>query len=177
MGKDLPRVAMVGRSNVGKSSLLNALTQAKLAQTSATPGKTQKIHFYNWPEVPCVLVDLPGYGFAVKSHEEREIWRKLIEGYFQRDKNLQCLLVLLDSRHGPTPIDEEALAYFETLGLRLIWVMTKADQIRTQSDRVKRVREVKSLAPGDIFWVSVEKGAMSELGKLRNHLKNLASKS
>ena len=102
---DLPEYAFIGRSNVGKSSLINAMTRRKgLAKTSQKPGKTQLINHFlinkNW-----YLVDLPGYGFAQTSKKNRQIWEKFIRKYLLERENLQCVFVLIDSRHEPQKID------------------------------------------------------------------------
>src|SRR6476661_10252869 len=96
-GRREPRIAFVGRSNVGKSSLLNSLLGTTLARTSNQPGKTRGLHFYLWKEAKRILVDLPGYGYARAGHEERERWAEFINQYLKQDPLLDAVLVLLDS--------------------------------------------------------------------------------
>src|SRR5580700_2889220 len=91
-GRGEPRVAMVGRSNVGKSSLINALVGTRVAQVSAEPGKTRAIHFYHWKEAGRIIADLPGYGYARASKDERERWAKFVDGYFREDSNIERAL-------------------------------------------------------------------------------------
>src|SRR4051812_6041463 len=100
-----PRLAMVGRSNVGKSSLINKLLGAPLARISKQPGKTRCLHFYLWGEEKRILVDLPGYGYARVAKTERDRWSEFIGAYLESDVHLQGVMVLLDSRHGPTEQD------------------------------------------------------------------------
>jgi GTP-binding protein len=124
----LPEYAFIGRSNVGKSSLINMLTnQKKLAKTSQTPGKTQLINHFiindNW-----YLVDLPGYGFAKASKTDKKSWEGFIKTYLESRENLQCVLVLIDSRLEPQKIDLEFLEWLGNKGLSFIIVFTKADK-------------------------------------------------
>jgi GTP-binding protein len=161
MGYAQPRIAMVGRSNVGKSSLLNALFQRKVARVSQTPGKTKAIHFFVWEKNNKIVADLPGYGFAKVPKEEQKEWSHLIGSYLKMDAGLEQVLVLLDSRHGPTPDDIHALDYILKLGIPIRVVLTKFDQLKTQSDRARRKKEVVAalahygVQDGDLFWVSV----------------------
>ena len=125
---DKPEYAFIGRSNVGKSSLINMLTEHKgLAKTSASPGKTQLINHFlindSW-----YLVDLPGYGYAKVSKESREKWRKMINYYFQKRENLTCVFVLVDSRHEPLKQDMEFINYLGTMGVPFVIVFTKLDK-------------------------------------------------
>jgi GTP-binding protein len=169
-GRGEPRVAMVGRSNVGKSSLINALVATRVAQVSNQPGKTRSIHFYLWKDAKKIIADLPGYGYAKTSKEERDRWSTFIDAYFVEDQNLERALVLLDSRHGPTDLDADAIRFLSSQAVPLTFVMTKADQLKTQSERAKRKKEVaqaiKALGfdPEGIFWVSAQsKDGLKEL--------------
>lgn len=124
-----PEFAMIGRSNVGKSSLINMLTGRKqLAKTSVKPGKTQTINHFlinnQW-----YLVDLPGYGYARVSKEKKEGYGKLIEKYVTKSQNLYCLFVLLDSRLTPQPIDLDFIAWAGKAGIPLALVFTKTDKV------------------------------------------------
>lgn len=133
----LPEVAFSGRSNVGKSSLINRLLNRKtLARTSATPGKTATINFYRLDEVR--LVDLPGYGYAKVSDSERRRWSELIEGYFDDDRDLRLVLQLWDIRHDPSKDDYQMLEYMLEREIPFIIVLTKADKLN-KSERTKRL--------------------------------------
>ena len=126
---DAPQIALAGRSNVGKSSLVNALAGRKaLAKVSATPGKTRSVNYYRLQGTEAFLVDLPGYGYAKCSHEERKKWGELLQYYFQNTPGLKSLVVLLDARLSPQKADRELIAYASGLGLPLLAVLTKADK-------------------------------------------------
>jgi GTP-binding protein len=127
---DKPEFAFIGRSNVGKSSLINMLTnRRKLAKTSVTPGKTQTINHFiindQW-----YLVDLPGYGFASVSRDMRAGFGKMIEQYVMQRENLHCLFVLIDARHAPQKIDQDFIQWSGSGGVPLALVFTKADKLR-----------------------------------------------
>jgi GTP-binding protein len=165
MGRNEPRVAFVGRSNVGKSSLINALVGGKNARVSGEPGKTRNVYFYLWSTAKKIVADLPGYGYAKQSKEERDRWATFIQAYLERDEGLERALVLLDSRHGPSDADLEAIRFLsEDCALSMLFIMTKFDQLKTQSDRALRKRAVTELmrnlgyGPENIFWVSVKDG-------------------
>jgi GTP-binding protein len=154
---------MVGRSNVGKSSLLNAMLGTKLAQVSGSPGKTRAIHFYYWREGKRIVADLPGYGFANASKTDKDQWARLIGAYLKTDINVERALVLLDARHGPTPKDIDAIDFLK--GIPLLFVFTKSDQLKNQKTRAQRHKEA-ALAlqdlgynPKEAHWVSVHTGA------------------
>ncbi|HXD76807.1 MAG TPA: ribosome biogenesis GTP-binding protein YihA/YsxC [Puia sp.] len=140
---DRPEYAFIGRSNVGKSSLINMLANnEKLAKTSASPGKTQLINHFSVND-EWYIVDLPGYGFAKVSQAQRKKWEKMIEDYLRRRPNLVNVFVLLDSRHAPQRID---LEFVNTLGewqIPFTLVFTKADKVnqRTVSGNVKEFLE------------------------------------
>ena len=128
----IPQIAFSGRSNVGKSSLINTLLGRKsLARVSASPGKTITINFYD-VDNKLFLVDLPGYGFAKRSAEDKKKWSSLTDGYFTGNKNIDrlCLVVqLVDSRVGPTADDRMMLDYLNEAGLPYIVVATKTDKL------------------------------------------------
>ena len=132
----LPEYAFIGRSNVGKSSLINMLVQKKgLAKTSQTPGKTQLINHFlineNWQ-----LVDLPGYGYAKTSRSNRADWEKFISYYLRHRENLQCVFTLIDSRLTPQKIDLEFCSWLGENGIPFVLVFTKADkQSKVKSDQ------------------------------------------
>jgi len=131
-----PEYAFIGRSNVGKSSLINALTNRKnLAKTSQTPGKTQLINHFLINE-QWYLVDLPGYGFAKTSKTNRASWEKFIRRYLRMRENLQCVFVLIDSRLEPQKIDIDFCAWLGEEGIPFVLVFTKADkQSAVKSDK------------------------------------------
>jgi len=145
-----PEIALAGRSNVGKSSLINALTNRKsLARTGSTPGKTRVINFYNIND-SIMLVDLPGYGYAKVSKEERKAWGKLAETYLNTRKTLNIILLLVDIRHDPTDDDVLMLNYIRQTGRRFAVVATKSDKV-SRSDHKKRIESIKTkldLDPG-----------------------------
>lgn len=134
----MPEVAFSGRSNVGKSSLINKLLKRRtLARVSATPGKTATINFYRLDAVR--LVDLPGYGYARVSQSEKQRWSKLIEEYFNQDRDLRLVLQLVDMRHKPTNDDYLMMNYLTDCEIPFIIVLTKADKLN-KTQRQERLR-------------------------------------
>lgn len=130
-----PEIAFVGRSNVGKSSLLNHFTQSKkLAHISSKPGKTQLINFFSFGE-NCTLVDLPGYGFAKVPKTMREKWGDLIQGYLEKRKNLSLILLLIDLRHPPTKDDLAFAQWASHYNKPFIIVFTKADKLKPREQK------------------------------------------
>lgn len=126
---DRPEFAFSGRSNVGKSSLINKLCNRKnLARVSATPGKTATINFYRVDTA--YFVDLPGYGFAKVSNAERARWDELINGYFEAGRPLKLLVQLLDCRHDPSADDRQMLEYLRYHRIPFVVVLTKADKLK-----------------------------------------------
>lgn len=124
-----PEVAFAGRSNVGKSSLINTLVRRKkLARVSNTPGRTREIHFFRI-NADFVLVDLPGYGYARISKERRAEWRPLIEGFLRESAGLRGVVQLLDARHDPTGDDLQMLDFLSDLGAPVIVAATKVDKL------------------------------------------------
>jgi len=127
----LPQLALAGRSNVGKSSLLNKLTGRKnLAKTSSTPGKTRSLNFYRVSPEEFYLVDLPGYGYARCSKSERDKWAALITRYLRDNARLFGVIALLDSRLPPQALDVDLITYIKSQGIEVFPVMTKADKCK-----------------------------------------------
>lgn len=145
-----PEIAFAGKSNVGKSSLINALMNRKsYARISATPGKTQTINFYNINE-ELYLVDLPGYGYAKVSEQEKEKWGQLIERYLHGSSQLKAVFLLVDIRHEPSANDKMMYEWVVSQGYHPIIIATKLDKIkRSQVDKhLKMLRTGLSLVPG-----------------------------
>ena len=157
-----PEVAFAGKSNVGKSSLINALMNRKsFARTSATPGKTQTINFYNINDI-MYLVDLPGYGYAKVSEKEKIQWGKLIERYLHSSKQLKAVFLLIDIRHDPSANDKMMYEWIVSQGYNPIIIATKLDKL-------KRSQVAKlDLVPGTqiIPFSSVSKQGREEIWEL-----------
>jgi GTP-binding protein len=155
---ELPEVAFVGRSNVGKSSALNVLANRKrLAFVSKTPGRTQLINFFSFGE-NARLVDLPGYGYAKVPHGVREDWGKLVAGYLQTRRSLLGVVSLMDSRRPLTPLDRQLLEWLVPLQRRLLVLLTKSDKL-TKSEQGRTLaatkKELASLGvPGECMLFS-----------------------
>ncbi len=148
-----PEVAFAGRSNVGKSSLINALMNRKsLARTSAQPGKTQTINFYNINDA-MYLVDLPGYGYAKASEEIKAKWGKMIENYLHVSKKLKAVFLLVDIRHDPSANDKMMYDWMVYQGFSPIIIATKLDKIKRSQiqKQLKAVREGLKAEPGTII--------------------------
>lgn len=138
----LPEIVFSGRSNVGKSSLINKMVNRKsLARVSATPGKTATINFYSLKDAK--LVDLPGYGYAKVSFSEKKRWSELVEGYFNADRNIALIIQLVDMRHPPSKEDMNMIEYLTSCELPFIIVLTKSDKLnKTQRNaRLKALSE------------------------------------
>ena len=169
-----PEIAFAGKSNVGKSSLINALMNRKsLARTSAQPGKTQTINFYNINN--CMyLVDLPGYGYAKVSQKEKEKWEKLIERYLNSSRMLRAVFLLIDIRHDPSANDRQMYEWIVSQGYEPIIIATKLDKLkRSQIQKhVKMVREGLGLLPGTkvIPFSAVSKQGREEIWELMDQL-------
>jgi GTP-binding protein len=161
---DLPpspaEVAVAGRSNVGKSTLLNAVAgQRGLARTSKTPGRTQMLNCFATP-IGSTVVDLPGYGYAKVSKQDRAAWERRMRRYLGTRDPLVMTLVLVDGEVGPTSLDREVLAWLRGQDLPFTVVATKQDKVRS-SRRQRRRRELAEgceIAPDDAVWVSAEHG-------------------
>ena len=169
-----PEIAFAGKSNVGKSSLINALMNRKsLARTSSQPGKTQTINFYNIND--CMyLVDLPGYGYAKVAQSEKEKWGKLIERYLHSSKMLRAVFLLIDIRHEPSNNDKMMYDWIVAQGYEPIIIATKLDKLkRSQVQKhVKMVRQGLSLLPGSqvIPFSAVTKQGREEIWDLMDRL-------
>ncbi len=144
------QIALAGRSNVGKSSLINALAgRKKLAKVSSTPGKTRSVNFYLVEPLNFYLVDLPGYGYARASHSEREKWAKLLEQYLVECASLKALALLLDCRLTPQQLDLNLASFAQRNRLLLVPVLTKADKCnqRERSARQKEWQDILGICP------------------------------
>lgn len=154
-----PQIAFAGRSNVGKSSLINMLLGRRaLARTSATPGRTRQIHFYLVDEA-WWCVDLPGFGYAKVSRAERETWRRLIEAYVAQAETLRAVVFLIDARHGPLANDVQLLDWLLHVQVPFIPVLTKADKVSHGAlarQRRAMEREVPILAACEPLAVSAK---------------------
>ena len=165
-----PEIAFAGKSNVGKSSLINALMNRKsYARISATPGTTQTINFYNINE-ELYLVDLPGYGYAKVSEQEKEKWGQLIERYLHGSSQLKAVFLLVDIRHEPSANDKMMYEWVVSQGYHPIIIATKLDKIkRSQVDKhLKMLRTGLSLVPGTkiIPFSSMTKQGRDEIWEL-----------
>lgn len=144
---ELPQIAFSGRSNVGKSSLINTLlrrTRKKIAHVSGRPGKTQTINFYR-VNGRFFLVDLPGYGFARVPDAVRESWKRLVESYLSEEEGLRGVVHLVDSRHPPTDLDHQMIDYLARLGLPTLVALTKMDKLGRQKRKQSLERAAREL--------------------------------
>ena len=163
--EDLPKdnenrreIVFVGRSNVGKSSLLNYLTGRNIAKVGKTPGRTRAINYFKWDfeEFKTYLVDLPGYGFARGNKKEIENWKRLIETYFRERKNrIALVLLLIDAKVGPTERDLQMMEWLEYLGIPYAVVLTKTDKA-TQKELSQTLKKLKELGVEAVIQTSVK---------------------
>ncbi|WP_320169742.1 ribosome biogenesis GTP-binding protein YihA/YsxC [Maridesulfovibrio sp.] len=178
-----PQIILAGRSNVGKSSLINALAgQKKLAKISSTPGKTRSLNYYEVVPHGYYIVDLPGYGYARCSKSERAKWGQLIDRYLQGNHYITAAAVLLDSRLSPQKNDLEMISYFKHSNIPVLPIMTKSDKTK-QKDRVKiqlqwqDILKVKPLCTSSKsgmnrtkLWAMLDATAMPELAETEDAL-------
>jgi GTP-binding protein len=175
----LPEVAFLGRSNVGKSSLINSLVGAKLARTSSTPGRTRSINFFEirWPGKPqpeLVFADLPGYGYAKISREISQEWPKFIEPYLNERPTLALCIALVDVNVPPQPSDRQLIDFLSASGREFLVVATKSDRLsnnhlhnalRTLTEEYAAARllpfSAKTGAGRDELWKQIRKRALS----------------
>jgi GTP-binding protein len=178
-GRPMPEIAIVGRSNVGKSSLINHLLKSKLAKTSSVPGKTQSINFFCVDE-QIALVDLPGYGYAKAPKQVKEQWAVVIDDYLQNRSTLQLILFLIDSRRHPS---EEDLAFIQWASFHqkpLLIVFTKTDKIKEFEKKKNALVAMASLkksqnsAPLYFLHYSIKDphARIELIDKINSHLKN-----
>ena len=177
----LPEFAFAGKSNVGKSSLINGLLNRRaLARTSSQPGKTQTINFYNVND-DLYFVDLPGYGYAKVSVEVKAKWGKMIERYLKKSKMLKCIFLLIDIRHDPSANDKMMYDWIVSNGYKPVIIATKLDKLkRSQIQKhVKMVREGLGLAKEDILipFSAETKQGRDEIWALIDSLQNPVSES
>ncbi len=159
----LPEIAFAGRSNVGKSSLINTLLNRKsLVKTSATPGKTRLINFFAIND-RFLFVDLPGYGYAKVSKQERAQWGPMVESYLTGRRNLKGLAILQDIRREPGEEEKDLVNFLDTIGLPFFFIITKADKLskNKQAGRLSQIRKHFSPAEGGFILFS----AKTTLGK------------
>ncbi len=162
----LPEIAFAGRSNVGKSSLLNTLFNRKgLAKVSQTPGKTATINFFLTDKAR--FVDLPGYGYAKVSKSERMRWAELIEGYFNQDRNFALVCSLVDIRHPASALDENMVSFLREAELPFLIVLTKGDKLSKGKCLQQRAAIKRQLELGDdvpmVITSSLKKSGMDDL--------------
>ncbi len=157
---ELPEIAFAGRSNVGKSSLINKLVnRKKLVRTSRTPGCTQTINFFEI-NGQIMFVDLPGYGYAKVSKEVRKQWGPMVEAYITTRKNLKMVVVILDIRHPPTTDDLNLIGWLLLKNIPHLIVLTKADKLKRhkQNQQRKKIAEIIGLDENKIFLFSAKTG-------------------
>ena len=170
-----PEIAFAGRSNVGKSSLLNKIFNRKqLARVSSVPGKTITINFYNVDDVK--FVDLPGYGYARLSKQELSRFGELMEGYFQSDRNIALVVQLIDMRHPLTKDDEGMITFLKEMNIPFIIVMTKADKLKKKAyeERLKASREELAFA-GNVPVVPFSSVTGQGINGIKNYIEKAIS--
>ena len=156
----LPEIAFIGRSNVGKSSLLNTLCRNRhLARVSRTPGKTQTINYFDVGG-SCYFVDLPGYGYAAVPDAVRRSWGPMIEGYLERSPRLAGVVSLIDGRHDPTALDRRMIDWLAARGIRTLVALTKADRVPRgrRRPRIEETAEALGVDADQIVWFSSRTG-------------------
>lgn len=155
---DREHVVFAGRSNAGKSSLINMLTGTTISRVSKEPGRTRAVNLFLLEEFNIYLADLPGYGYAKVSKEERERWRGLVENYFVQCKDrIRAVFLLVDILVGPTEPDLLALQWFRTLGLKVVLLLTKVDRAN-QKETHRALNLARRVFDGDVVLTSSKEG-------------------
>ncbi len=157
-GGPLPQIAFAGRSNVGKSSLINCLVERKgLAKTSSVPGKTRVVNFFVVNDA-VIFVDLPGYGYAKVSKEEREKWRPLVEAYFTTSTTIRAAVIIVDIRRGPEQEELNLASWLSVHSIRVLFVATKSDRERKSavSSRLKNIAAILEVPQDEIVLFSAK---------------------
>lgn len=153
---DKKHFVFVGRSNVGKSSLINMLTNSNIAKVSKEPGRTRAVNFILFNDR--YLVDLPGYGFAKVSKEERERWKVMVERYFEQCReNIALVFFLVDSLVGPTELDKEGILWLEDIKLPYLIVLTKTDKA-SQKEISQTIKKLKEITDAHVVFTSAKEG-------------------
>lgn len=158
--RKLPEMAVAGRSNVGKSSLLNRLVGRKsLAKVSSTPGKTRCLNYFLINE-GFYLVDLPGYGYAKAPKSLKKAWAELVSNYLEDSEYLAGLVHIIDSRHPPTPLDRQLTEYLQDLGMRVLVALTKVDKLtnRSRAELTRELEKDELYGPLDKIFFSIVTG-------------------
>lgn len=169
--------AVAGKSNCGKSSFINMMANInRLAKTSSTPGRTRLLNYFEFNNGEFIFVDLPGYGFAKISGEDKQGWDELIGGYLQSSKNLLMTFLLLDIRHEPSPLDKQMIAYLHHFNKDFTVILTKSDKLsRSAINKQKQIiAGCLALAPSNIIAVSAleKKGVEDVLQKIEQVLQS-----
>ncbi len=157
-GFSMPEIAIVGRSNVGKSSFINGFcNNGKLAKTSATPGRTRLVNFFEIDQ-RFVLVDLPGYGFAKAGKSEKDKWESMIDSYFENSQNLVAVIMLVDIRHEPSKLDVMMMDYLYHYNIPVTVIATKLDKIK-KSELPRKITDIAAglkIGKSNVFVTSAE---------------------
>lgn len=157
-GFSLPEIAIVGRSNVGKSSFINGFcNNGKLAKTSSTPGRTRLVNFFEIDQ-KFVLVDLPGYGFAKAGKSEKDKWEGMIDSYFENSQNLVAVIMLVDIRHKPSKLDVMMMDYLYHYNIPVTVIATKLDKIK-KSELARKITDIAAglkIGKSNVFVTSAE---------------------
>ena len=157
-GFSLPEIAIVGRSNVGKSSFINGFcNNGKLAKTSSTPGRTRLVNFFEIDQ-KFVLVDLPGYGFAKAGKSEKDKWEGMIDSYFENSQNLVAVIMLVDIRHEPSKLDQMMMNYLYHYNIPVTVIATKLDKIK-KSELARKITDIAAglkIGKSNVFVTSAE---------------------